>query len=197
MVDTNDGLNSSFYTIWNGYKIEIFDRKYIPDGDENREIQIQIRPENGTGYYYDAYKSRMVDTAGRDGWHDYYNVIDVTSCPCIDWQWNGSASQSENRESLYRSANGATCYTIESGEVTGTMADGLWEGPAVRTVREISDWSPAGWDDTDETKTETLNRQNGSKSEQGDGVIYRFVPYPEGVSHVGFSEQDILERRYW
>ena len=197
LVDTNDGLNSSFYTIWNGYKIEIFDRKYIPDGDENREIQIQIRPENGTGYYYDAYKSRMVDTAGRDGWHDYYNVIDVTSCPCIDWQWNGSASQSENRESLYRSANGATCYTIESGEVTGTMADGLWEGPAVRTVREISDWSPAGWDDTDETKTETLNRQNGSKSEQGDGVIYRFVPYPEGVSHVGFSEQDILERRYW
>jgi tetratricopeptide (TPR) repeat protein len=200
LVDTNDGLNSSFYTIWNGYKIEITDHaewELDNDGDEWKSFAVEIRPENGTGYYYDAYKSRMVDTAGRDGWHDYYNVIDVTSCPCIDWQWNGSASQSENRESLYRSANGATRYTIESGEVTGTMADGLWEGPAVRTVREISDWSPAGWDDTDETKTETLNRQNGSKCEQGDGVIYRFVPYPEGVSYVGLSEQDILERRYW
>ena len=209
LVDTNDGLNSSFYTIWNGYKINITDHaewELDNDGDERKSFLVEIRPENGTGYHCFAYKSRMVDTAGKTEWLDYSNSVLITSCPCVDWQWNGSMTTSEAHEYFLRLVyddRDTTCHTIALVEVTGTMIDGLLEGTAVETTHEISDWSPVGPADSDKTITETRLFQNGILIEENGekwtgGTGYHLIgDYAGGGTVWGNYWQDFLENRYW
>ncbi len=209
LVDTDDGLNTSFYTIWNGYKLDISDDAEweLDDGDERKSFAVEIRPENGTGYYCFASKSRMVDTAGKTDWLDYTNSVWMTSCPCVDWQWNGSMTTSEANEYFHRfvydDRDDTTCHTIALVEVTGTMIDGLLEGTAVETTHEICDWSPGGPADSDEAYTETRRFQNGVLIEvNGEkwtgGTGYHLIGNYSGVGTVwGNYWQDFLENRYW
>lgn len=204
LVDTNDGFNSSIYTIWNGYKIEINDDaewELDNDGKEFKSFTVEIRPENGTGYYCFANKSRMVDTAGKTDWLDYTNSVWITSCPCVDWQWNGSMTTSEANEYFHRfvydDCDDTTCHTIALVEVTGTMIDGLLEGTAVETTHEISDWSPGGPADSDETSTETFYCQNGIEEKDHGGVRYHLLGDLYGGIYTTETDWLFLEERYW
>ena len=200
------GMLNSYYTSWNGYKIEIDNGPGLrieDNGDVRRNINIQMRPENGIGYYVSVYSTEKVDLSmeTEDSWHDYYYSTQITSCPCVDWQWNGELSSSEWTESLWRDTEGTTCHRSDTVQITGTMVDGLMEGIATRTERSISDWSPGGPDDSDETTTSTRVFQNGIITEEdgepwtaGKGYHLIWDNYNGGGASYG---EYFLDERYW
>ena len=94
-------------TILNGYKLAF---QYSPDC-----ITIEVRPENGIGYYVDVITSGGM--ASEEG--DY--SIGLSSCACTNWQWNGVF----NRK-IYTASQG-TDLTLY-GEQNGTIKEGLREG---------------------------------------------------------------------
>ena len=199
--------NYENYTMWNGYKIEIYAGEPHMDekGDEYTSIGIEMRPENGTGYYVQVYNSEKVEFSleTEGSWHDYYWTDTILSCPCVDWQWNGSVSGQEYRESLWRNTDGTTCHTTETAQFSGTMADGMWEGISMETRREIDDWSPDGPDDSDETTTRTwvfrggiLVEENGEPWDGGQG--YHLISDGHVGGGVTYSDvQSFLDASYW
>ena len=196
--------NYARYTTWNGYKIEIHNSSGNLDesGDETVYIELELRPENGTGYYVNVYHSEKVDLSlePEDHWMDYYNVDQVITCPCVDWQWNGAVTSNERTEYLWRHTDGATNHSINTVQITGTMADGLWDNASTETTHEISDWSP--WDDSDETTTTTrvfqdgvLVEENGEPWDGGQG--YHLITMGKGGGIIYHDEQSFLDARYW
>lgn len=105
------------YTIWNDYKMYVH--------AVTNDVQIELRPENGIGYYCKS-------MAG-------YDTVFQASCPCVDWQWNGAYE-------------GGYSYQFEDGndivyhndDIKGTMKNGVRQGTFVEeyTVTRSSD--PAG-----------------------------------------------------
>lgn len=65
-------------TIMDGYKVE-----FSFDGQmEFMQMDIQFRPENGTGY-----AAHITEKQGESVWSSRW-----ASCNCSNWQWNGTAS---------------------------------------------------------------------------------------------------------
>ncbi len=192
------------YTMWNGYKIKI-DSGLAPymdeDGDVHASIFIEMRPENGTGYYVSVSDLKKEDLSmeTEDHWLDYSQTTEILSCPCVDWQWNGPVSGRQCHEYLWREVRGTTCHTTETTQISGTIADGMWEGTLTETRREISDWSPDGYDDSDETTTTTRVFRGGIQVEEnGEPVEYEeyypFAGFSIGTAH---DDQWFLALRYW
>ena len=79
-----EGLDSIFdsrktcYTIWGQYKIWFSIDVY---SETSAATEIEIRPENGTGYY----ASIVYDPEGSKSSKE----IIYTTSTCVDWQWNG------------------------------------------------------------------------------------------------------------
>lgn len=125
-VTNPDSLPKNFYTFWNGYKIQSLglpnreqELKTIPGGNSS-DFGIEIRPQNGMGYYCE------VSTLGMqyiDNHIDYDNsVVILSSCNCTNWQYNGTMQY-----------DFFTCYDDNWGDVssrsyTGTIINGLFEG---------------------------------------------------------------------
>lgn len=211
LLDTGTGFNDHFFTIWNGYKIEISDdaewnnKDYDVEQatDRYKSFQIEMRPENGTGYYCHVSRSETTNTTGKDSWLDWSDSVDLFTCPCVDWQWYGNVSATEYDDYYWRNFEGTTCHTVQTTTAFGTMVDGLWDGTATSTMREVSDWSPGGPDDSDETTTTTrvfqdgvLVEENGEPWDGGQG--YHLIGY--GYHSGGFiyhDEQFFLDNRYW
>ena len=200
LVDTNDGFNSSIYTIWSGYKIYVNDAtewELDSDNYERKSFAVEIRPENGEGYYCSAGIYRAIDTARVEDGVDYFKGSSVIFCPCVDWQWNGSMKMSQTQEGLHRFPNGDTCNNIIINEVEASMSDGLMEGSAVQTARTIMDWSPGGPADSDETSTETFYCQNGIEEKDHGGVRYHLLGDLYGGIYTTETDWLFLENRYW
>ena len=103
-------------------------------------------------------------------------------------------------EYLWRHREGSSNHSTQTRQITGTMADGLWEGTASVTTRTVEDWTP--WDDVDETTTDTrlfqngiLVEENGQPSEYGEG--YHLVQDGYGGGRTYAEEQSFLDARYW
>lgn len=208
LVDTDTGFNGSFYTMWNGYKIEIYDEEewdYDYDvkapTDRSKSFQLEMRPENGSGYYCYVGRSETTNTAGKDSWFDWCNSINIVTSSCVDWQWNGTVTVRESYEILHRFLRGTTCHTTETTSASGTMNDGLWDGTATFTSRKITDWSPDGPDDYDETTTTTRFFQGGilleENGEPWDGREGYHLISDGYRSRIYSNEQSFLDARYW
>ena len=210
LVDTGTGFNDHFFTIWNGYKIEIFDdaewdnMNYDVEQatDRSKSFHIEMRPENGTGYYCSVYRSETTNTTGKDSWLDWSDSVDLCTCPCVNWQWNGTVSATEYDNYYWRNFEGTTCHTVRTTTAFGTMVDGLWDGTATSTMWEVSDWSPGGPDDSDETTTTTKVFQNGVLVEENGepwdgGQGYHLINMGSGGGITYDDEQSFLDARYW
>lgn len=94
------------YTIWEGYKVQLSFGYGDPIQKTALSIDVEIRPENGTGFYA--------------------NISDMSlcqsSCVCEDWQWNGDVTQS-----VYNIV-GTNGELQLSWEDTGTLKNNLREG---------------------------------------------------------------------
>jgi len=174
------GLDGQILTIWNGYKMEIHDQStWITNNDQDaatdhyRSFSIEMRPQSGTGYVCYVHDSYTENTSGKDDWMDFSRSVRVISCPCDNWQWNGSFTEREWNHFLWRSPNDEderrwyhTDYTTsESYEdifMTGTMNMNVRNGTATMTTHLVANWS-AGHESNngDSTWTDTYNYQNG------------------------------------
>ena len=196
--------NHENYTMWDGYKIKIHSVGSHMDekGDEYTSIEIEVRPEKGMGYDIHISNSEKMELSLEleDHWLDYSRTNTILSCHCVDWQWSGPVSGQEYHEYLWRHRDGTTCHTTETAQISGTMADGMWEGMSTETRREVENWNR--WDDTDETTTTTRVYRGGILVEEngetwGGGQGYHLISdwYGGGV---GYSDdQPFLDERYW
>lgn len=199
------GCDISIYTIWNDYKIEIWDCSdwRTNDGSKTKSYDIEMRPNDGIGFYAAVYRSQVVDTANKDYWNDDYYTVEIASCPCVDWQWNGAVEVRYYMESFWHDVDDVTCHTVETTTVNGTMLDGLWDGIATATTHRTDDWNI--WEDTDDTYVTTRVFQNGIQIEQDGepwdgGKGYRFISDYDGggISYGGIhGGQNLLDHRYW
>ena len=211
LVNTDSGFSDTFYTMWNGYKIEVHDdaewenQAYDAEQatDKYKAFQIGMRPENGTGYYCFVFRSETTNTAGKKSWLDWSNSVKIIACPCVNWQWNGSVTGRDYHDYFWRDAEGTTCHTSQTISATGVMVDGLWDGVVTSTIRDISDWSPGGPDDSDETSIQTRVVQNGIIVEENGklwdkGKGYQLISGGYSGGGVLYSdEQAFLYVRYW
>lgn len=151
-------------TIWNGYKVEMGggDHSVDADGADIDTIYIQLRPENGMGYYCHVYRS--AEEPGGESWMSYSNHVTIISCPCVDWQWNGAATATEYLEYLWQSADGQSNHATESTVATGTLVNSLWDGSLTITTHRIDDWDP--WGLSEDTTVTNRLFQNGVLLEQ-------------------------------
>lgn len=88
------------YTTCNGYKIYLETAvmgNYVGGAYKTYGWSIQVRPESGVGYYARIETDELIDASLiEQSWYDYWNEsLEVASCPCEQWQWNGTYSMEE------------------------------------------------------------------------------------------------------
>lgn len=117
-------------TIWNDYKLELYFSPYAIDeeGDLKGELFIEMRPEEGVGYYCSVYSNSAALTEGRDSWWDYYYSSIYITCHCEDWQWNGTMNSLQQGRRKYQSADGYSNESQDSIFETGIMKNSLRDG---------------------------------------------------------------------
>ena len=104
---------------------------------------------------------------------------------------------------FWRDTEATTCHTSQTISATGVMVDGLWDGVVTSTMRDISDWSPGGPDDLDDTRIQTRVVQNGIVVEENGefwdkGKGYQLISGGYSGGGVLYSdEQAFLDARYW
>ncbi len=102
------------YSIWDGYKIEFQIDAWQNEntGMLNFTSSIEMRPENGTGYFIFY-------------WYEFGRAVSGrhTMCPCVDWQWNGTMH-----------STGFNVFSDCLTEETGTMINSLCDGTFSETV---------------------------------------------------------------
>ena len=133
----NDWMH--IYTIWNDYKVQMMFCPYseMYDGkDMGKHIEIEMRSENGMGYYASIYYSYPIVTEGRDYWNDYYYSSLWASCPCKNWQWNGTAQIVDKSNYLWRSSEGAIMDVVYQSTETGTMENSLRSGEFIKKEKD-------------------------------------------------------------
>ena len=140
------------YTVWNQYKIgvRIFTAGIV-DGDVYSQYSwnIEIRPQNSMGYHADVMKQHGFDESkNTSSWYyKYINRTNIASCPCVDWQWNGSFNAQSFSSALQHmeqeSFNGALRKMQRNQYVTGQMKDSLRDG-AFMVIYEDLDEYPNG-----------------------------------------------------
>ena len=140
------------YTVWNQYKIgvRIFTAGIV-DGDVYSQYSwnIEIRPQNSMGYHADVMKQHGFDESkNTSSWYyKYINRTNIASCPCVDWQWNGSFNAQSFSSALQHMEqepfNGALRKMQRNQYVTGQMKDSLRDG-AFMVIYEDLDEYPNG-----------------------------------------------------
>ena len=187
------------YTTWNGYKLQIYGSGVglTDDGDRSVSAKIQMRPENDVGYIYDIQCIDAVATLQEDAWSDAV-IITRISCPCSDWQWNGTMNLTEDWYHCTTWRDGSTCNSTEHTVETGTMVYGLREGAFTTGKSEVEVWSKHPDWNKEENWAATESYRNGVQlSCDGDipgwysstSYIGKFVD----IEHIGYG--DSLERQ--
>lgn len=154
---------ATLYTMWNQHKVGIEVRIGVSNGagggwgisDEDLVYlcEIQIRSQNNTGYYAEVYNQQAVDIASKDGnsYREYYRNVAITTCPCVDWQWNGTLSKYETIEELAHYDDGRDRKISDSVRTTGSMKDGLKDGHYISFQEGTWVWSDGTVDDYSHT----------------------------------------------
>ena len=110
------------YTMWDGYKLYIYtsETKTTDDGDNHSSMDMEIRPETGTGHFISVTHIEPVASLNEDSWSDSY-FIEWKSCSCSDWQWNGHFEETIQHLFFHTWADGSTCETEEVYRTEGEM----------------------------------------------------------------------------
>lgn len=183
-------------TVWNGYKVRA-------SSYEDGHAFFELRPENGVGYICSVYR------VAEEGHWNYYDVVEIITCPCVDWQWNGEMTATEYYESLWEDAELGTCHHISNKTAVGTVVNGLCDGSFTITERYVDDWEP--WDDDEGTSVTTRLFQNGVLLEQDgeaweqeygtENVYWTIGEYDSGGLIYDLKDEeersDYLEELYW
>ena len=142
----SENSDRTLYTVWNQHKIYVTINTAGIDDEgvySNYIWDIQIRPQNGVGYY--AYVWRMVGidaSKNSNNWfYEYSDNTTIISCFCSDWQWNGLLDMQSFGDALQRMDDGALRKMQRNKYVTGQMNESLREG-AFTVVEETLDEYP-------------------------------------------------------
>lgn len=113
----------ALYTRVDGYKICLV--SYQGHGSssmgeyDTTNVKLEMRPQNGTGYYYAIERG------------DYSDRYQRTECPCVAWQWNGTLSSKSIEDSTHvclRPETNAYDYSHFEITVSGMLKDNLCDG---------------------------------------------------------------------
>lgn len=182
-------------TIWNGYKIEIYSRDESLTDDGNRSVSayIELRPENGIGYYYDINFVEAVATVGTESWSDAL-FIDAITCPCEDWQWNGAFREINSFYHHQTFDNGETVDGVRTYTTTGTIKMGLRSGGFMTELHRVETWSRRPRNNVDTITYTTKTYQDGILiTDDGEPVEEEPGTISSIQNYVGVS----LEKIYW
>lgn len=126
---------SLLYTFWDGEKISISttvqdDTSIYPEIGIIHGVQVEVRPENGTGYYYEA-------ETGDNGYLEYQQA----TCACVDWQWNGAMHATKYRCCPKKSVN-ELYYMYYEAVADGNLENSLLEGEFISVEKITFSRSP-------------------------------------------------------
>lgn len=125
-------IAANLYTIWNNYKIGLFDTTMGTGGELHTQAywRMQIRSKNDVGYYVSVYHYKILDPSTvTAGWYNEYSwSVEIGSCPCADWQWNGALDITESSEGLQHFENGSARIVAGTVLTHGEMKDSLKNG---------------------------------------------------------------------
>lgn len=177
-------------TIWNGYKIE-YDFPFSTDGKyDSHHCGITIRPQNGMGYKLTV----EYFTDKEDG--SYLCDINICSCLCVDWQWNGTLNQKEIYRYISKDPN---CEQYSEQMTTGNITNGLRDGEFYITNYFLKDYEDdKHWKDHESTSESVDTYDMGvcilnSGIETGDDYITTWDGYISGT----LQDQWTLDDIYW
>ena len=139
------------YTVWKQYKIGVYINSWGLDHEGvylNYIWDIEIRPQNGMGYYAYIGRTIGVDTSkNSNSWYwEHHDITNVASCPCVDWQWDGLFNGQELGNALQRTSDGRLRKMQRNQYVTGQMKGSLRDG-AFTVIHETLDEYPDNPDD--------------------------------------------------
>lgn len=195
------------YTMWRDYKVKVpisgLEWRNYGDGNVNKWGEIELRPENGVGYYSFVSLSRAVPSEEMDSYLEYSNTVDSITCTCTGWQWNGELSRNESHHWLWvGNAGYSRGYTVETYETVtqvGAMVDNLRSGAYTITNHRVSYSNYS--DDSDETTVNTYVYENGILVEvDGEtwpgGKGYQLISGNGGGRNYS-NEQEFLDDLFW
>ena len=179
-----------------GMNIKLKFRPYRDeDGDRTGLIEVEMRSENGPGYFGSIYHTFAVSTAGRESWWDDYQDTSWGTCLCEDWQWNGDIRAEEHCNRRH-SIPGYSSAGRDEVQLTGSVA---FRGPS--SITSIETNSDKYGNKTDVYK---LDFNDGILIEETiNGEDYPDVEGCYQVPTVGrccvrfHSRQDMLDTRFW
>lgn len=134
------------YTVWNQYKICVTINQAGIDSEGvylHYIWDIQIRPQNGMGYYTYVRRTVGIDASkNSNSWfYEYSDDTAITSCSCSDWQWNGLLNMQRFCDALQHWDDGTLRKMQRNKNVTGQMKESLREG-TFTVVEETLDEYP-------------------------------------------------------
>ena len=195
-TETTWSFTNHVYTMWNEYKIKIDFRPYRDeDGDRTGQIELEMRSENGPGYFGSIYHTFAASTAGRESWWDDYQSTSWGTCLCEDWQWNGDIRAEEHCNRRH-SIPGYSSVGSDEVQLTGSVA---FSGPSSITSIETN-------------SDKYGNKTDVYKLDFDDGILIKKTingedfPGVEGCYQVPtagrccaafHSRQDMLDTRFW
>ena len=131
------GIHGSVYTMCDGYKLRLTSGNSglnAKGSHLDNRWDIEIRPQNGTGYYVEVMDREMVDSSKVTDsfYYDFSKSVLIRTCPCIDWQWNGEVYSYEINEFLeyfnnaYESVHEGSIEWIATGQMKDSLREGAW-----------------------------------------------------------------------
>lgn len=191
--------NYECYTIWNGYKIKIYSsgERLTDEGDRSVSAEIELRPENGTGYYYRIQFIEAVATVGTESWSDAL-FIDAITCPCEDWQWNGAFMETDSFYNYHTFDHGGVVDFVKTETTTGTIEMGLRNGKFITEIHEVENWSHRP-DNNKDTTTYTTKTYQGGVLIEDDGEVVESsgVVDINDIIYRDLSSILMLDEIYW
>lgn len=97
-------FDSNFYTETEEYRVRM--QSYT-----GNDVRIEIRPQNGMGYYAMACPFAGIDTSDATE-NDYYTIWGYASCECVDWQPDGPFTREGEQENI----TGDVTFCTQTGE---------------------------------------------------------------------------------
>lgn len=186
-----DGAGAGSLTIWNGYKIE-YSFPYSLTGEfDSHSCGITIRPENGIGY--SLYVSYHTDT--KDG--SYLCDIDIASCPCVDWQWNGKFIGERISQYISKDPNHEM---YDKQTETGEVVNGLRNGEFHRTNYWRSDYEDnSRWNDHEDKESTVDVYKSGVCIQRGeDATEDNYITIWNGsIGGQSMEDQWMKDIVYW
>lgn len=186
------------YTMWNEYRIKIDFRPYRDeDGDRTGQIELEMRAENGPGYFGGIYHTFAVNTAGRESWWVDYQNTSWGTCLCEDWQWNGNIQEESHCNYQHNSISGYSSAGSNEVQLTGSVA---FSGPSsITSIETRSDKY------SNETNVYKLDFNDGiliKKTINGENYpvdkdCYQVAATESRCCLVFHSRQDMLDTRFW